>query len=268
MEVNIQSHNSRESIYLSNICHAQKTIDKIPLEVEKNILYDIGGEIQRIVEDNYIFRNERTYGQILHSAFDKMLNTIIDRVKDMETHSKQAIITLDGSSLFETSESQTDGNQFSTVNTPRINANKELGHLRTSYNDVSETENLSSFVVMRNVTNDMYQLKRKPKFVIFTARNNLKQKIDKIPKFRHLLTPDSKSLITDTISQKSDKCGNGKENRNQQHSNRSPPRMPKPKVILDSVPRSGCQTSRQNETVSLFTKTSDVLSRKKGKFSY
>lgn len=41
----------KEKIYLSNIIHAQRTIDKLPVMVEKNVLFDIGGELQRILED-------------------------------------------------------------------------------------------------------------------------------------------------------------------------------------------------------------------------
>jgi hypothetical protein len=70
---------------LSNICNAQQTIDELPIEVEKNVLYDVGGELQRILEETYIYNAHKDYGKRLQKKFDKMLNVIIDRVKEIET---------------------------------------------------------------------------------------------------------------------------------------------------------------------------------------
>ena len=72
----------KETIYLNNIQHAQKTIDSLPSQIEKNILYDIGGEVQRILEDNIHIKltdNTSFYGEV-----DSMLKVIIERVKEIQ----------------------------------------------------------------------------------------------------------------------------------------------------------------------------------------
>jgi hypothetical protein len=58
--------------------------------LKNNVLYDIGGEIQNILEENYIYKN--TVNTDMHEAFDKMLGVIINRVKDIEDGSKLMVI--------------------------------------------------------------------------------------------------------------------------------------------------------------------------------
>ena len=60
-------------------------MDRLSLQVEKNVLYDVGGEVQRILEDHNINRlSSQNVDHSLYNEIDKMLRIIIDRVKEIE----------------------------------------------------------------------------------------------------------------------------------------------------------------------------------------
>ena len=52
-------------------------------------MYDIGGEIQRILEDNVHLK--LTEHSSFYDHFDSMLKIIIERVKDLQSEGKQEI---------------------------------------------------------------------------------------------------------------------------------------------------------------------------------
>lgn len=60
-------------------------MDKLSLQVEKNVLYDVGGEVQRILEDHHIYKmTNQNLDHSLYEEVEKMLRVIIDRVKEIE----------------------------------------------------------------------------------------------------------------------------------------------------------------------------------------
>lgn len=65
----------KETIYLKNIQYAQRTIDRLPLEVEKNVLYDVGGEMQRVLEENLHLKLGK--GNEFYEDVDRMLRVVI-----------------------------------------------------------------------------------------------------------------------------------------------------------------------------------------------
>lgn len=143
------------------MAHAQKVMDKLPVRVERNILYDVGGEIQDILERNYVYKDQ---GGVIYNRFDKMLKVIIGRVREIEEGSiettewfnitnsnnqkgmlsngmsfqKKLVFESTVKKYIEQSETQSrnDISSFIKIKAPKENIDNNILHTDSSINDI------------------------------------------------------------------------------------------------------------------------------------
>ncbi|CAI2386761.1 unnamed protein product [Moneuplotes crassus] len=180
----------KEGLFLANMVHAQKVMDGLPLKVEKNVLYDVGGEIQDILEKNYVYKDQ---GSIVYTRFDKMLRIIIDRVKEIEDGG------VTNTDLFNSTRSNWFSSQISNSKSFQRKLVFESNVKKYIDKSVTPTQNdISSFIKIK-APQDRKNIKR---IQTNSSRNEVaKLKVSDPVKFKNLYTPtESKNSGPLTLS--------------------------------------------------------------------